>query len=180
MKKTLLILLSSVMFLSLSSCLGDDETDKYAEWKEQNEDYVYKAEIERNPDGMHMYAKVVPDWASGIYVLMRWHNDRALTENRLSPLDNSTCDVKYIGELIDGTQFDSSFANTDSVYTTQPYKNIPGFWTALKAMHVGDSITVVIPWQAAYGSNGNGTIKPFSTLIFHMKLKGIPKYEIPS
>ena len=99
----------------------------------------------------------MPDWASGIYVLMKWHNDRSLTADKLVPLDNSTCEVKYLGELIDDTQFDSSFAQVDSVYKTQPYKTYRVLRAALTSMHVGDSVTVVIPWRAAYGSYGSGS-----------------------
>ncbi len=180
MKRFLPLFCGAMMLLPLASCLDDDDKDRYADWKKENEEYALKAEIERNADGTPVYTKVVPDWASGIYVLMKWHNDRSLTADKLVPLDNSTCEVKYLGELIDDTQFDSSFAQVDSVYKTQPYKNIPGFWAALTSMHVGDSVTVVIPWQAAYGSSGSGSkIKPYSTLIFHLKLKGISSYETP-
>ena len=50
-------------------------------------------------------------------------------------------------------------------------------------MHVGDSAQIVIPYQQAYGSTGsmrNGiyVIKPFSTLVFNLKLVDIPYYEV--
>ena len=187
MKKLTLLSLCVSAMLPLVSCLGDDDDSnekRYADWKKQNEEFVEKKLAERNPDGTEVYTKIVPDWSTKVYILMKWHNDRSLTEKELVPLENSTCNVKYLGELIDGEKFDSSFSlteNGDSIYLTQPYKNIPGFWAALTQMHVGDSVTAIIPWSAAYGSTGSGsTIKPFSTLVFHLKLKAITNYQTPS
>lgn len=168
------------LLFPLASCLDDDKNKDYTEWKEKNETFVLEQQYSMKPDGTYVYERVAADWAADIYVLMKWHNDRSLTEKNLVPLDNSTVDVKYQVMTMDSVIVDSSYAKTDSVYTSQPYKNIPGFWLALTNMHVGDSVTVIIPWRAAYGSTGSGDIKPYSTLIFDMKLKGISSYQTPS
>ena len=54
---------------------------------------------------------------------------------------------------------------------------ISGWTWALMEMTVGDKAEVVIPWQLGYGSNGSGSIPPYSTLIFTMTLNSIPTYE---
>lgn len=168
-----------VLIMSLTSCLGNDEVIDYTEWKLQNEDYVATAES-KMADGKLFYEKISPVWAPGIFVLMKWHNDRLLTQDKLSPMSNSLVDVKYEFENIDGSVSGNSYSQTDSIYQCRPNQNILGFWTALTNMHVGDSVTVVIPYQAAYGINGNTTIAPYSTLIYRIKLKSIVAYEAPN
>lgn len=46
-------------------------------------------------------------------------------------------------------------------------------------MRVGDSAQVVIPYLEGYGVSGSGSILPFTTLVFNIKLVDIPAYEIP-
>lgn len=180
MKNFIRTALAACLVLPLASCLDDDNLKDYGEWKEKNEEFILEKQYSMSADGSYVYERINAGWAPDIFVLMKWHNDRLLTEKNLVPLDNSTVDVKYQVMLMDSTIMDSSYSRTDSVYTSQPYKNIPGFWLALTNMHVGDSVTVIIPWQAAYGSTGSGDIKPYSALIFDMKLKGIPYYQTPS
>ena len=42
-------------------------------------------------------------------------------------------------------------------------------------MSVGSKYKLYIPQQLAYGDKDQGTIKPFSTLIFEVELLGIEK-----
>lgn len=166
---------------SVSSCMKDnDDTTDYTEWKEKNETYLAQKEVETGDNGEKLFQKIIPDWCPGVYVLARWHNDRSLTAGNLVPMDNSTVDVIYKCEYIDGTVLDSSAAHyADSVYRCKPNSNIVGFWTMLTNMHVGDSVTCIMPMSAAYGASSS-SVKPYSTLIYHMKLKGIHAYEMPS
>ena len=112
-----------------------------------------------------------------MYILARWHNDRSLTASNLVPMDNSTVDVVYQGSYVNGTVFDSSYTNADSVASFKPNGTVAGFWTMLTNMHVGDSVTCIIPSNAGYGASST-SILPYSTLVFNMKLKAIKKYEI--
>ncbi|MBO5445753.1 MAG: FKBP-type peptidyl-prolyl cis-trans isomerase [Muribaculaceae bacterium] len=167
---------------SLSSCLGnDDDSADYAEWIAKNEKYLTDKEAETDDSGKKVYERIVPSWCPGAYVLATWHNDRSKTEGNLVPMDNSTVDVIYECSYVDGTMIDKSYSNTtygDSVYRCMPNENIVGFWTMLTHMHVGDSVTCVIPSNAGYGASGS--VIPYSTLIYHMKLKRIHAYETPS
>lgn len=177
MKKLLYII--PLMAAFLTACIDSDDTPNYVEWKKQNEDYVRKME-DLTENGQKVYTKFVPDWAPNDFVLIKWHNDRSLTEKNLKPLSNSTVNIKYEMEDINGKALGNSYSNNtygDSIYQSKPNENIIGMWVALTNMHVGDSVTMVIPAESAYGSSSVSSIEPFSTLIYHVKMKGVPKYE---
>lgn len=180
MRRHKLLLLASLPLL-MTSCLGDDKENDYTEWKASNERYVAETAA-KTVDGVPEYEKIAPAWAPNGYVLMKWHNNRLLTAQNLVPMDNSTIDIKYELRDIEDNLLDSSYASTaygDSIYRTQPSGTVIGFHTGLTHMHVGDSVTMVMPYQSGYGSQSTGSVKPFSTLIFHVKLKSIYRYETP-
>ena len=162
----------------LTSCLGDDNSYDYKDWINQNETYFVRMQDTIGADGKKVYEKVTPVWAPGVFVLAQWHNDRSLTSGNLVPMDNSTVDITYEGKYVTGRVFDSSFSKADSILRCRPNEMIVGFWTMLTNMHVGDSVTSVIPTNAGYGASST-TIMPYSTLIFNIKLKSIYKYEMP-
>lgn len=85
-----------------------------------------------------------------------------------APADTATVSVLYEGKLIDGTVFDSTSQHGDQpfeVNLAMP-RVIEGWAEVLKLMPVGAKWEVVIPQDKAYGAQGMGQIKPFSTLIF--------------
>lgn len=171
------LLAAAAVALLLPSCMKDTMED-YTEWREANENFVVKKEAEM-AGGEAVFTKIVPSWENGSFILMQWHNDRSQTEQNLSPLYNSTVRVRYEGELMDGTSFGSSTqASADGIYEAKASDNITGFATAVMNMHVGDTVTAIIPWQLGYGITGSGDkIKPYSTLVFHIRLKEIVNYE---
>lgn len=179
--KALVAFLSCGIGLTLTSCFNDDDSnsEKYKEWRTQNEQFLTEAEAMTNSDGSAYYEKIVPSWAPNTYVLVHWHNDRALTASNLSPMDNSTTQIKYELMNINNVTVSTSYANADSLYTSKPSQNIIGMWTALTHMNVGDSVTMVIPSNAGYGEVSYGDILPYSTLIYNVKLKAITAYEVP-
>lgn len=162
----------------LTSCLGgDDDKYDYTAWKNENETYFTRMEDTIGSDGKKVFEKISPVWAPGVNILAQWHNDRTLTAGNLVPMDNSTVDVVYKGSYYNGVVFDSSYSEADSVRTFTPTSLIVGFWTMLTNMHVGDSVTCVIPQNAGYGASST-SIMPYSTLVFNIKLKAIKAYEI--
>ena len=183
MNHTLRYLIPSVglLLMGASACNSDSPDDETKEWMELNRKYVEeKAALMEN--GAPVYTRVSPDWAPSAFVLMKWHNDRAATAFNLQPLDNSTCYVKYEFEDVEGKKIQDSYDSQsygDSIYRCRPCDNIVGFWTALRQMHVGDSVTVIIPSDAGYGSNATSSVKAYSTLIYHLKLKAVPALETP-
>ncbi|MBP1472849.1 FKBP-type peptidyl-prolyl cis-trans isomerase [Frateuria sp. MAH-13] len=89
------------------------------------------------------------------------------------PRVTSTVTVNYRGMLVDGTEFDSSWAHGAPV-TFQVDKVIPGWQDVIPRMHVGDRWKVVIPPQLAYGERGQlPRIGPNEALVFEIELLDI-------
>ena len=62
-----------------------------------------------------------------------------------------TVKIHYTGTLDDGTQFDSSSGRDPLQFTVGSGQVIPGFDKAVEGMAVGDSKSVNIPPEDAYG-----------------------------
>lgn len=161
---------------ALASCINDNdnETD-YSQWRSENNAFITAAEAEMLNGGKR-YEKVVPKWDPATFVLMQWHK-RGDTSDDLKPLDNSTLKVKYLLTDIKGDTLDSSYSLTDSLFTCKPCNMITGFWTATTSMHQGDSVTAIIPYTSGYGVTGSGSVLPYSTLIFQIKLVEISAFD---
>ncbi len=91
------------------------------------------------------------------------------------PVSSDTVKVHYRGTLIDGTEFDSSYARGEPV-TFQIANIINGWQQALILMSEGAKWQVFIPPTLAYGSGGAGqNIGPSETLVFEIELVSIEK-----
>ena len=87
-----------------------------------------------------------------------------------SPGVDSMVTVNYRGMLIDGTEFDSSWAHGAPV-SFKVNKVIPGWQDVIPRMHVGDRWKVVIPPALAYGERGQlPRIGPNEALVFEIEL----------
>jgi FKBP-type peptidyl-prolyl cis-trans isomerase len=87
-----------------------------------------------------------------------------------SPTAEDVVQVHYRGTLIDGTEFDSSYARGEPAEF--PVTGvIPGWTEALQLMHEGAKWELYIPADLAYGSRGAGSaIGPDAVLIFEVEL----------
>jgi len=65
--------------------------------------------------------------------------------------DGDTVNVHYTGKLEDGTVFDSSVEREPLEFTLGAGTIVPGFEEAVRGMQAGQSKTVTIPSQEAYG-----------------------------
>lgn len=89
---------------------------------------------------------------------------------RVNPSVTSTVTVNYRGMLIDGTEFDSTWAHGAPVSFTVD-KVIRGWQDVIPRMHVGDRWKVVIPPELAYGEKGAlPRIGPNEALVFEIQL----------
>jgi FKBP-type peptidyl-prolyl cis-trans isomerase len=84
--------------------------------------------------------------------------------------DNVT--LHYAGRLVDGTEFDSSYARGEPV--TFPLGQLIEAWQiAVPLMGVGDTVEIAVPADLGYGPRGKGPIPGGATLLFKIELLGI-------
>lgn len=90
-----------------------------------------------------------------------------------SPKATDTVKVHYIGHLVNGKVFDSSYKRGKPV--SFPVNGvIPGWTEALQMMKVGSKWEIALPPKLGYGAHGAGRdIGPDSTLIFEVELLDI-------
>ena len=107
-----------------------------------------------------------------------------------SPSATDNVEIRYVGTLADGAEFDRSQGTAP---TTLPVGAVvPGFAEMLKAMKVGETRTVWLPPNLAYGLQGSqpppnpdgtpgtGGIPPNSALKFEITLVNIVRPQIPA
>ena len=94
--------------------------------------------------------------------------------------------VHYLGTLIDGSKFDSSYDRNEPIEF--PLDGvIPGWTEGVQLMKVGSKYKFHIPSALGYGDQGapGGKIPPGSTLVFEVELLGTkpapkaPKMQMP-
>ena len=80
-----------------------------------------------------------------------------------------TVKIHYLGALIDGTPFDSSYErNEPAEFPVEGV--IPGFSEGLQLMKQGAKYRFIIPSDLAYGMQGPPAIGPNQTLVFEVEL----------
>lgn len=95
--------------------------------------------------------------------------------NGQKPTDESAVKVNYEGKNMEGKVFDSSYERKEPA-TLPLAQVIPGWKEALKAMPVGSTWEIVIPYNLAYGEQGAGDkIPAYSPLVFKVELLSIEK-----
>lgn len=89
------------------------------------------------------------------------------------PAAEDTVKVHYRGTLLDGSEFDSSYARGEPV-SFPVNAVIPGWVEALQLMPVGSKWQLFIPSDLAYGAGGAGNeIGPDAMLLFDVELLAI-------
>lgn len=90
------------------------------------------------------------------------------------PGSEDVVSVQYRGTLLDGTEFDSSYArNQPAEFGLNQV--IPGWAEGVALMPVGSKYTFWIPAELGYGESGTGPIPPNATLKFEVELIKIVK-----
>jgi len=92
------------------------------------------------------------------------------------PVATDTVKVHYRGTLLDGTEFDSSYARNEPI-SFGLNRVIAGWTEGVQLMPVGSKFIFWIKPELAYGESGGGPIPPNSTLKFEVELLDIEKPE---
>lgn len=92
--------------------------------------------------------------------------------NAASPKPDDQVTVQYRGKLMDGTEFDSSYANGKPA-VMPANRVIKGWQEALALMKPGSTYQLFIPPELAYDMSAPPGIPPGSLLIFDVQLVSI-------
>lgn len=104
----------------------------------------------------------------------------------VKPVAGNMVSVHYVGKLLDGKEFDSSYKNPQSGGKPVDFPIgqgmvIPGWEEGIMNMRKGGKSTFIIPSSLAYGEAGSpGTIPPNAVLVFDVELvdvKNAPKQQ---
>jgi FKBP-type peptidyl-prolyl cis-trans isomerase FkpA len=164
--KTLLFLLISLPFV-LASCINVEESSFTAEKEQTNRTNYINNLISKGYN--------VDTTALGVYYIRLQQGTGDL------PAAGDTISVKYVGYLMDGSIFDTSFYNSPDSSWTYVYKTqqvIASWDDATGLMNKGCKMEFIIPSHLAYGATGSGVIPPYSTLIFVCIMNDIRKHVV--
>lgn len=109
---------------------------------------------------------------------LQFRIERAAGPDNASPVRGEYVRVHYAGQLLDGTEFDSSYARGEPAEFPSD-RLIAGWVEALPLMRVGEKWTLYIAPELGYGARGTpgGPIPPNAALIFQLELLGLPERE---
>ncbi len=83
--------------------------------------------------------------------------------------------VHYTGRFVDGREFESTIPSKIPAEFT-PMSVIPGWTEGLQLMKEGAQYRFFIPYNLAYGEEGNPRIEPFTTLVYDIELIKVNKH----
>jgi FKBP-type peptidyl-prolyl cis-trans isomerase FklB len=192
------MLLLGLVAVATIACKEVKEADEYDNWKERNQLFVDSISnlasgkivvSEADADAMQVgtYYAIETNVSTNrqlqfIYVkklLANTEGKRAYYTDKAS--------VFYYGTNINGSRFDGNFEGYNCIdkSTLDGNENLPtqfnmptefavngsiisGWKTALQYMREGERWMVYVPYQSAYGKNGNGSILGYTMLCFDM------------
>ena len=96
-----------------------------------------------------------------------------------SPLPEDQVTVQYRGKLLDGTEFDSSYARGQPVPLTAN-RVIKGWQEALVLMKPGSKYQLFVPPELGYGMEARTGIPPGSLLVFDVELLSVTPAPKPN
>lgn len=141
---------------------------------EEGNDIVRSKQEQLNLDISRIQGYISENNLSGYISLDNGLHYKVLEEgNSTFPQNGDTLDVEYVGQLLNGTEFDRS-------YTNQPFEMILGSGEVIQGWEIGiplidemGTIILIIPSGLAYGRSTINSIPENSVLIFRVKLINI-------
>jgi FKBP-type peptidyl-prolyl cis-trans isomerase len=105
---------------------------------------------------------------SGLYYIIE------TTASGQQAANGKTVEVDYIGRFLNGTIFDSSYANARPlVFTLGRGEVITGWDEGVALMKEGEKFKLIVPSHLAYGLAGSQNIPPNTVLIFDTVLREV-------
>lgn len=143
------------------------------EQKQKAEEQKQKAEAEANKlKGEQWLAENAKK--KGVVTLPSGLQYKVLTTGKgITPKAEDEVTVKYAGQLIDGTEFDSSYKRPGETTKFKCNQVIKGWTEALTMMPEGSKWELYIPQDLAYGERAQGAIPACSALIFTVELVSV-------
>lgn len=182
MNKSLVALISLLVFLfSFSACGDDDENYYYSdEWKSHNERQI--TEVIQDPTFKAL--KSISENGSVYWKYVDFISDLEIEDTDLTgpPKFTDSVDVRYQGWYLDPDNKEIIFDTTEGVNNGKTFRTclnsvIDGWATILQNMEVGDQVEICVPYRLGYGASGseydyygNQTVKPYTTLRFKIAL----------
>lgn len=93
-------------------------------------------------------------------------------EGTRTPNVGASVVVNYVGKVLYGKQFDSSYERGEPLtFTIGAGSVVVGFEQAVRQMKLNEKTRFFIPSRYAYGEQGIETIPRFATLVFDIKME---------
>lgn len=152
---------------------GDDSSGVAAEIQRQEAEASAKVadaeQLVRNCLTRAESGEGVQTTASGLRWVQLAAGDQAAPQP--SPIDEVR--VHYVGALMDGTVFDTSYQRGEPA-SFGLNQVISGWTEGLQLVHPGAEVCLIIPSEIAYGEQGSPpVIPPNAQLAFYVKLLGM-------
>jgi peptidylprolyl isomerase len=151
--------------IMLTACKKDDTEELKAQEMRLLEQYLVDNNITQEPT------------ASGLYYIP------LIEGTGISPDEGTYIEIHYVGELIDGTIFTTSYEVTaeaqgiqDTEFLYGParlqlgYIALAGLNEGIQLMKVGGKAKIIMPSSLAMGGYASGSLPAYSTLIYTVEL----------
>ena len=128
-----------------------------------------KSDAEKELDNLQAYIEehniTTEPTASGLYYI------ETTKGTGVQATTGDLVDVHYTGTFLDGEKFDSSYDRGEPFeFTLGTGQVIKGWDEGIAYMKEGGKATLIMPSSLAYGIYGSGSIPPYTSLIFEVKL----------
>lgn len=175
-----------LLALAFTACSETEEVGRYDNWRARSEAYIDSIATEYNsaanqalPDNDPKKLHAYQDMTNGqlIYVQKISKDENSSNE---SPVHTSKVSAYYRMSYFNKDVVQQNFSGTEPGEFDSPNEFtlnslITGWTYSLIHMTEGEFWTIYIPYQSGYGSGtgSDGSLQPYSTLIYNVKLDKI-------